>query len=426
MDTIMSVNALNTSHSLQSCIARQENMDCALICELSELAGRIKEISMPPKLNCLQRFFHWLFGAARSQAQERAVLNATLSHLAARAHKDYPVHKTPSAREMIAKIFHIRSQLLVPLSAHFPNQLNELDRLLLNVRNRYSLRIPHELPPHPQDTQPMTSTTAPASIIVDPRQWTDAHRQAGYQVERAAGGAYVAEKPGSEPQILIEESGRYKAICNFRCGTINAGNYAERADFAITWVNGIKTKFSKTLERATSISSQLKAPVHYLHNPTKGYYNHASDSRRYLKGDGNTEEVLALVSHWRSLLAEGSRDILHICHSQGAALTKLAAKKLTEDEKKRIHVLSFGGLMEIHPNDGFASQKNYISAGDTLITVLNPDAARATRSTPPAYYHVTEAAGSAKKSHTISTGSPYQKALEQELAKWQNPRAPRN
>lgn len=422
----MTVTLNQLNYSMQRLLEKQsqsiDREERSVVCELFELANRIGEISLPKKISYFQRFCSWvihLFGKAPNQAKERAYLDATLAHLKGRVYEGYPKHERPSAREMTRKIFHVRRELLAPLQAHFPRspKLAELDALLLRTRERYGSRIAHEEPEAPRQL-PLSTTTQPASITVDLRTWIDFQKRAGYSIHRSESGHITAEKSGREPQIIAPNGrGGYSQLCDFRCGISNMGNHPENPEFAVSWVNGIKTSLTRTIRHAERISSEVRAPVHYLHNPKKGLYGHLDDSRRYLSGWGNSEEVLALTYHLRQLLTESNRDILHICHSQGAALTKLAARHLSAEEKQRIHVLSFGGLLPIEPKDGFASQKNFISEGDRLITTLNSQAARATRGETPEYYRVLPSGGNAKKSHSLSDNSPYHKALRTELEK---------
>lgn len=430
----MPVNLDKLNSSMGRLLVQQREVNdreqSSVVSELFDLADRIGEIPMPKKTNALQRLCRWvftLFGKAPSLVPAHSYLDATLAHFKGRVSKSYPKRERLSAREMTAKIFHVRRELLTPLRAHFPKatELAQLDEFLVHTRDRYGLRLADE-PQEELQLRPISPSVQPASIHVDAQEWIDSQKRAGYALGRSTSGHIIAEKEDRDPEILApNEAGGFNRLCNFGRGVANRGNHPENPSFSVSWVNGVGTKLTKTIKRAEEISSAFMSPVHYMHNPNKSLARHIGDSGNYLLGKDDSEEVLALANHFRTLLAESDRDILHLCHSQGSALTKLAARHLAEEEKERIHVLSFGGLLPIEPADGFASQKNYISKGDALIRKLNSKAERAATEAAssgsagraaPEHYEVIEKAKSAKKSHSIGENSPYNKAMMKALA----------
>jgi len=73
--------------------------------------------------------------------------------------------------------------------------------------------------------------------------------------------------------------------------------------------------------------------------------------------------------------------IVHICHSQGALITSLAAKRLDRSDLSRIEVIAFGGAAALrHTRETpFSRCVNYYSVNDPLLALV-PSAERALRS----------------------------------------------
>ena len=96
-----------------------------------------------------------------------------------------------------------------------------------------------------------------------------------------------------------------------------------------------------------------------------------------------TPEVDALVGHIRRALACVGRTgrVIHISHSQGSAITWLAAKRLTDDERSRIEIITFGGAATISTSEfpTFARCINYYAISDPILNVV-PSAVKALNS----------------------------------------------
>ena len=69
--------------------------------------------------------------------------------------------------------------------------------------------------------------------------------------------------------------------------------------------------------------------------------------------------------------------VIHIAHSQGALITSLAVKRLTQEEMKQIEVICFGGAEALECSDQFPFARciNYYSVNDPLLFVV-PNAAK--------------------------------------------------
>lgn len=159
----------------------------------------------------------------------------------------------------------------------------------------------------------------------------------------------------------------------------------------MTWVNGIAHNLDHMEEGKDIISKFFGGkPIIFCHNPTA--MAHDDDMRGYLsdltqagqqKLGHITAEVETLVKHLKdSVAAVGKHGcVVHIAHSQGALITYLAAKKLSELEMKQIEILAFGGAAALRktPQTPFKRCINYYSVNDPLLMVV-PSAVQALRS----------------------------------------------
>jgi hypothetical protein len=159
----------------------------------------------------------------------------------------------------------------------------------------------------------------------------------------------------------------------------------------LTWVNGIAHTLDH-MEEGEKIISKFFAgkPIVYCHNPTA--MEHEEDFRGYLfdltqagqqKLGVSTAEVDSLVKHLKEAVSSVGKNgcVIHIAHSQGALITQLAAKHLTEEEMNHIEILAFGGATALRktPQTPFKRCINYYSVNDPLLMVV-PSAAQALRS----------------------------------------------
>lgn len=126
----------------------------------------------------------------------------------------------------------------------------------------------------------------------------------------------------------------------------------------VSWINGIAHTPSDAKETAERMSSLFGGEtIHYCHNPTSmtkpsdtlGYVRDLTQCTQQLRFGKETQEVLDLTNHLRELCRKTGRygRVLHLAHSQGALITYLAAKKLTEEERRKIEIVCFGGAAAI-------------------------------------------------------------------------------
>ncbi|KAL7546987.1 hypothetical protein ACHAWF_014008 [Thalassiosira exigua] len=155
----------------------------------------------------------------------------------------------------------------------------------------------------------------------------------------------------------------------------------------LTWVNGIAHRPEHMLDPTSVISAAFgNVDVDYCHNPSSmtSESDYLGFVRDGLQASGHqmgriTPEVDNLVEHLRDALKSvGKRGkVIHVAHSQGAAITYLAAKRLEREECRRIEVISFGGAAVMTTSEfPFARCANYYAANDPILNVV-PEAAKA-------------------------------------------------
>ncbi len=158
----------------------------------------------------------------------------------------------------------------------------------------------------------------------------------------------------------------------------------------LTWVNGIAHMPEHMVDPTYVISSAFgNVDVDYCHNPSSmtsesDYLGFVKDG---IQASGHqmgriTPEVDNLVSHLRSALSEVGKygRVIHIAHSQGSVITWLAAKRLRDDECRRVEVISFGGAATICTSEfPFSRCINYYAVTDPILNVV-PSAVRALKS----------------------------------------------
>ena len=159
----------------------------------------------------------------------------------------------------------------------------------------------------------------------------------------------------------------------------------------LTWVNGIGYN-TEHMERDAPIISKYFGgkKVEWYHNPTSmvdetdtpGFYRDLTQAGQQKYLGRITSEVNGLVQHLRDAVKSVSSGVVvHIAHSQGALVTCLAAKQLTQYEMNQIEVISFGGATPVRstPETPWKRCLNYYSVNDPLL-FLNPSVETALRS----------------------------------------------
>ena len=134
---------------------------------------------------------------------------------------------------------------------------------------------------------------------------------------------------------------------NNQFGTVGL---CERKDhIRISYANGMNTKADKCAMQAMKISTLHGFNnVHFAHDPTEGVLKDIFVAAQMMVFNIQTDSVKKLTALWQKLFAEMGGDnnpdsrIVHYAHSRGGLVTELAFKNLTEAEKKKMIILSFG------------------------------------------------------------------------------------
>jgi len=143
---------------------------------------------------------------------------------------------------------------------------------------------------------------------------------------------------------------------------------------AITFVNGIYHTNEEWQLVAAQIREIFSYEVHPFYNPSSGQWMQDAARAGYelLIRPSELATSKDLAVHLRHVLSElvPNGRILHIAHSGGAILTYLAAKyHLTDDEKERIDVITFGGGRSITRKYFKGRVVNYYSNNDPLLYI---------------------------------------------------------
>ena len=147
--------------------------------------------------------------------------------------------------------------------------------------------------------------------------------------------------------------------------------YQNNSLIAISFVNGIYHSENEWREISNELSHIFNIEIHPFYNPSTGsWFNDAQQATFDLfQKPSNGTISLQLAQHLRNLLLklDSNGRILHLAHSGGAILTYLAAKyHLTNEEKSRIDVITFGGGHSITKKYFQGYTVNYYAKNDPL------------------------------------------------------------
>jgi len=159
----------------------------------------------------------------------------------------------------------------------------------------------------------------------------------------------------------------------------------------LTLINGVAHSLAHVLEASREVSQLFGGqPVDHCHNPTAmkdddDYYGWGLDLTQAgtQKLGRHTSEVDSLIEHLRESLDRAGPNgrVVHIAHSQGALITRLAVDRMDPDELRRVEVIAFGGgaALRRSPESPLARCVNYYSVNDPILAIV-PSAERALRS----------------------------------------------
>lgn len=121
-------------------------------------------------------------------------------------------------------------------------------------------------------------------------------------------------------------------------------------EFVRSHTNGVQVNKNEFLESLKYLSELSEgAEIYGTHNASFGPDFDIGESKNNIFNNVATTPVWKLVKSFRQQLSN-YRFILHSCHSQGTAITKLALMLLEPEERERIHVLAIAPSSYIDDN----------------------------------------------------------------------------
>jgi RHS repeat-associated protein len=145
---------------------------------------------------------------------------------------------------------------------------------------------------------------------------------------------------------------------------------AEPKNCRITYQHGIWNFLSTSFESAMTISHMAGGyNVHFCHHPTMGLLDFVRCFLELMLGF-NTSAVKELQNDWIEFLKNNPLAfILHICHSEGAIVTRNALRSLPEEFRAKIHVEAFapGGYI----SDKLAASVHHYRSTRDIVPLLD-------------------------------------------------------
>jgi len=145
----------------------------------------------------------------------------------------------------------------------------------------------------------------------------------------------------------------------------------------ITYVNGILNTIEDCALSAIEIScSNGFNKVHFLYDPSQGFLRDVYIAFNLMRSGQPNDSVYKLIQLWRSLFQEMGGEnnpqskIIHYAHSRGGLVTEVALRHLTENERNRVIVYSFGSPAMLNEND-FPEAQNILNSKDG-VPLANP------------------------------------------------------
>ena len=148
----------------------------------------------------------------------------------------------------------------------------------------------------------------------------------------------------------------------------------ETKSLRISYINGIYHSKDECQELVDDLEKAFKTKVRPFYLPSTGSWVKDAIKAGYILAFRPKEIDLALnlTIHLRTLLDEVKPHgrVLHIAHSAGAIITYLSAKyHLTNEEKSRIDVITFGGGRSLTRKHFPGKLINYYSQNDPLVLI---------------------------------------------------------
>ena len=135
----------------------------------------------------------------------------------------------------------------------------------------------------------------------------------------------------------------------------------------ITMINGILNQHDDVLENALKASDMIGGhAIHFVYNASHGFVIDLIEANLNAMGVC-TAPVYELHKLWMDyfLNDKTGAPLLHLCHSQGAAITKLALETFPKELRERIIVKAFAPFRYI-PDNLCKEVSHYVSEGDII------------------------------------------------------------
>ncbi len=204
--------------------------------------------------------------------------------------------------------------------------------------------------------------------------WIDSYRLDAVVVHRSNGSTYLRSRPRYQMQILQLkwEQQHFGASSGLETPTL-ARKIGEKIEAQCIWgfVNGIRNTREDALESCNLISNQAKGEeVFSLCNDSVLQGVKEVGVAILLKIGVDTPVIRNAVQFLRYLLSLSEQNnntpVVIFAHSQGAAIIEHALVSLSNDERKKIRIFTFGGWSFIAPDIAHPDSHNYASAGDLI------------------------------------------------------------
>lgn len=201
--------------------------------------------------------------------------------------------------------------------------------------------------------------------------WIDSHRLDAVVVHRPNGSTYLRSRPRYHMQTL-------KLTWEQHCDVAGeletlARKIGEKAETQCIWsfINGIRNTREDAIESCNLISNQAEGEeVLSLCNDRFLQGLKEVGVAILLKIGVDTPIVKNTVQFLRYLLALSEQrensPIVVFAHSQGAAIVEHALVSLSNDERKKIRIFTFGGWSFVAPGVAHPDSHNYASVGDLI------------------------------------------------------------
>lgn len=157
----------------------------------------------------------------------------------------------------------------------------------------------------------------------------------------------------------------------------NVGIKERSRDVRITFINGMTTTHESCVLTATKIAQTHGFnKVHFVFDPSDGFVRDLYGAAKMLFFNSERESVAKLVQLWQRLFVEMGGDdnpngqIIHYAHSRGGLVTQQALKQLTDDQRAKMVIRSFGSPAILDPYE-VPNSENIINTSD-MIPFTNP------------------------------------------------------